>query len=98
MRYWSYLYCQYKMKIKLRDQMAAYRKRTGQPLTYADLADRTGLSRFSLESLGTRSSYNTTLDTIERICRALGCTPADLLELDADAPPVPKDAHGRSKG
>jgi putative transcriptional regulator len=79
------------MKIKLREQMTAYRKRTGQPLTYAELAEQTGLSRFSLESLGTRSSYNATLDTIERICRALGCTPADLLELDPKAPAVPKD-------
>jgi putative transcriptional regulator len=80
------------MRIKLREQMAAYRERTGQPLTYGELADRTGLSRFSLESLATRSSYNTTLDTIERICRALECAPADLLELDPELGSVRKDA------
>jgi DNA-binding Xre family transcriptional regulator len=45
------------------------------------LAERTGLSRFSLESLATRESYNTTLDTVERICIALACEPGDLLEL-----------------
>lgn len=76
------LYCQYKMKIKLREQMAAYRARTGEALTYAQLAERTGLSRASLESLGTRSSYNATLATIERICRALECTPGELLEIE----------------
>ena len=70
------------MKVKLREQMIAYRGRTGEALTYATLAERTGLSRFSLESLGTRETYNATLDTVERICRALGCEPGDLLELD----------------
>ena len=69
------------MKVRLREQMIAYRERTGEPLTYAMLAERTGLSRFSLESLGTRESYNTTLDTVERICVALGCAPGELLEL-----------------
>ena len=74
------------MKVRLREQMVAYRERTGEPLTYAMLAERTGLSRFSLESLGTRESYNTTLDTVERICLALGCAPGELLELgDAKA-------------
>lgn len=62
--------------------MIAYRERTGEALTYAMLAERTGLSRFALESLGTRDSYNTTLDTVERICLALSCAPGDLLELE----------------
>lgn len=64
--------------------MVAYRERTGEALTYAELAARTGLSRFSLESLATRPTYNATLDTVERICLALGCTPGDLLELDSE--------------
>lgn len=71
------------MKVRLREQMVAFRHRTGEAMTYADLAERTGLSRFSLESLGTRPSYNATLDTIERVCLALGCEPGDLLELEA---------------
>jgi DNA-binding Xre family transcriptional regulator len=71
------------MKVRLREQMVAYRERTGEVLTYALLAERTGLSRFSLESLGTRESYNATLDTVERVCLALGCAPGDLLELDS---------------
>jgi DNA-binding Xre family transcriptional regulator len=70
------------MRVKLREQMVAYRQRTGEPLTYAQLAERTGLSRFSLESLGTRPSYNATLETIERICIALGCEPGDLLVIE----------------
>jgi DNA-binding Xre family transcriptional regulator len=70
------------MKVMLREQMDAYRRRTGEPLTYAQLASRTGLSRSALESLGTRSSYNACLDVIERICLALGCAPGELLVLE----------------
>lgn len=73
------------MRVRLREQMTAYRERTGEALTYAILAERTGLSRFSLESLATRESYNTTLDTVERICIALACEPGDLLELSPAA-------------
>jgi DNA-binding Xre family transcriptional regulator len=83
--YQAELYCQYKMKIRLREQMAAYRQRTGEALTYAQLAERTGLSRASLESLGTRPSYNATLATIEKICHALECSPGNLLDLDHPA-------------
>ena len=41
--------------------------------------------RASLESLGTRPSYNATLATIEKICHALECSPGDLLDLDHPA-------------
>ena len=70
------------MKVRLKEQMDAYRRRTGEPMTYAVLASRAGLSRASLESLATRPGYNATLATIERICIALGCTPGELLELE----------------
>jgi DNA-binding Xre family transcriptional regulator len=70
------------MKVLLREQMEAYRRRTGEALTYGKLAERTGISRSSLESLATRPTYNATLATIERICKALQCTPGDLLEVE----------------
>jgi putative transcriptional regulator len=73
------------IKVRLKEQMEAYRHRTGEPLTYADLAERTGLSRPTLESLATRANYNTTLSAIDRICAALGCTPGDLLTLEAES-------------
>jgi len=53
-------------------------------MTYELLAERTGLSRATLESLASRPSYNTRLSTIEKICKALGCQPGDLLELAQD--------------
>ena len=69
------------IRVKLREAMEDYRQRTGKRMTYELLSERTGLSRATLESLASRESYNTTLSTIEKLCSALGCEPADLLEL-----------------
>ncbi|UJB68547.1 helix-turn-helix transcriptional regulator [Acaryochloris sp. 'Moss Beach'] len=67
--------------IKLREVMANYRQKTGERLTYEILAKKTGLSKATLESLASRNSYNPRLSTIEQLCRALKCTPGELLEL-----------------
>lgn len=61
--------------------MELHRVKTGQRLTYEDLAATCGLSVATLQSLGARSAYNTRLSTICRLCVALDCTPGDLLEL-----------------
>ena len=68
------------IEVKLRKAMETYRRRTGERLTYQSLAERTGLARATLESIATREDYNASLSTIDKICRALGCTPAELLE------------------
>lgn len=70
------------LKLRLREVMDAYRLRTGTRLTYDTLAQLSGLSIATIQSLAARPSYNTTLSTIERLCRALGCQPGELLELD----------------
>jgi len=67
--------------VKLREAMEAYRRRTGIRVTYDVLAERTGISVATLQSLAARPEYNTRLSTIEKICRALECSPGDLLEL-----------------
>ena len=61
--------------------MSDYRRRTGERMTYEILANKTGLSKATLESLASRGNYNTRLSTIEKLCTALGCTPGDLLVL-----------------
>jgi putative transcriptional regulator len=71
------------MLVKLREAMEAYRRETGERLTYETLAARSGLSKATLQSLASRPSYNARLSTIERLCRALGCAPGELLALDA---------------
>ncbi|WP_367619319.1 helix-turn-helix domain-containing protein [Paraburkholderia sp. SEWSISQ10-3 4] len=66
--------------------MEAYRKRSGQRLTYEAIAERTGISVATLQSLAARPEYNTRLSTVEKLCRVLECSPGDLLELrDPDA-------------
>lgn len=66
--------------------MESHRRRTGERMTYERLAKLTGLSRQTLESLASRPGYNSTLDTIAKLCRALGCQPGDLLVLESDGP------------
>ena len=69
--------------VKLRQAMSGYARRTGERMTYERLSQRTGIARATLEAIGSRPEYNTTLDTIERICRALDCDLVDLLEFRA---------------
>ena len=66
--------------IKLREAIAVFEKRTGTTLSYAELAERTGLARATIEALGSRSNYNTTLTTIDKLCQTLECGLSDLLE------------------
>ncbi len=70
------------IEIRLRAAMAAYRRRTGLRLTYKNLAEMTGLSQSTIESIATRPQYNASLHTIGRLCAALGCTPGELLSVN----------------
>ena len=69
------------IRVKLRKAMEAYRRRTGVRLTYSILSKRTAISVDTLQSIAARPEYNTRLSTIERLCRALECTPGELLEM-----------------
>ena len=79
--------------IKLREAMLAYRRRTGERMTYAILAERTGLAEGTLHNMGSHRKYNATLATIAKICRALEVSPGDLLEVVDDPP----DAKPKTK-
>jgi DNA-binding Xre family transcriptional regulator len=69
------------IRLNLREALQEHRRKTGERLTYHALAERTGLSVDTLQSLAARPSYNTRLSTVEKICRVLNCLPGDLLEL-----------------
>ncbi len=77
--------------IRLREAMEAYKRRSGQRVTYEILAEMTGIAKGTLHHIGSRDDYNATLATLEKICRALDVTPGDLLEM-IDNPPKPKRA------
>ena len=72
--------------IKLREAMEAYHRRTGQRITYPEIAEMTGLSENTVEVIGGKLGYVTTTKTIEKLCRALGTTPCELLEMIDDPP------------
>lgn len=69
--------------VRLKEMMEAHRQRTGERLTYQELADRIGIARTTLESIASRSDYNAGLRTIARLCAALECTPGELLSLQS---------------
>lgn len=88
------LYRQYKVstfmiRVRLREAMERHHVRTGERITFERLAQLTGLSRQTLESLSSRPGYNTTLGTIAKLCQTLDCQPGDLLILDPDQPNGP---------
>jgi DNA-binding Xre family transcriptional regulator len=70
--------------VRLKDAIDRYAARTDTRLTYEALAERTGLSRATIESIATRATYNASLETIAKLCLALDCAPEDLLELRRD--------------
>ena len=70
--------------IHLRRALDAYEAKTGERLTHDELAIRTGLARTTLDSIASRRGYNTSLKTIERICKVLRCEPHDILEMTSE--------------
>ncbi len=66
--------------------MQAYKRRTGERMTYEILGEHTGIAVGTLQNMGSRPYYNTTLTTLAKICDALDVTPGNLLELIPDPP------------
>ena len=79
------------IRVRLREAMETHSQRTGKRITFERLAQLTGLSRQTLESLSSRPGYNTTLGTIAKLCQALNCQPSDLLILEPDHPNGPQN-------
>ena len=68
------------LRIRLRECLALYKTRTGKRLSHVELARKAKLSKATIDSIASRQSYNATMQTIERLCGALGVGPAELLE------------------
>jgi len=83
--------------IKLREAMEAYRRRTGERLTYEKLAVQTGIAKQTLHTIGSRDDYNATLELIEKLCRALEVSPGDLLEVIDDPPKAKRTTKKRRR-
>jgi DNA-binding Xre family transcriptional regulator len=68
-------------RVKLREMMKLYEKKTGRRLTYGAISAVTGISPETLQSIATRRDYNPTLSTIETLCRTLECSIDQLVEV-----------------
>ena len=92
----------YRIVVKLREAMLAFKRRTGGKMTYKILAERTGLAAGTLHNMGSKPRYAPGLATLAKICVALNATPGDLLELVEDLPglepePSPKKTKKKKK-
>ena len=83
--------------IKLREAMEAYKRSSGERMTYDILAEKTGMGHGTLRTIGSRDDYNATLATLEKLCWALDVTPADLLELIDDRPKPKRKRSAKKK-
>lgn len=63
------------------DVMLARRKMKAK-----DLAERVGITEANLSLLRTGKVKGVRFETLAKICEALGCRPADLLDIDEGAP------------
>ena len=66
------------IRIRLAETLAKKR------LSIVELSDRTGISVRDLEVLRDQSAMALRLKTLDSLCKALGCTPGDLLEYGQD--------------
>ena len=73
------------IRVRLKEALDRHAQRSGRRLTYGELASLAGIAPATVESLATRRGYNATLKTLARLCVALRCSPAELLELEAPA-------------
>jgi putative transcriptional regulator len=67
------------IEVKLRSAMVIYGQKHGVKLTYQQLAEMTGISKATLEAIGSRPDYNTTLAMVDILCKNLNCSISDLL-------------------
>ena len=84
--------------IQLREAMKAYKRQHGNKFTYVTLGKATGISPATLDAIENRTDYNTTIDTLDKICRELKTTPYDIIVFDpTKAQPIDRKAGGRKK-
>jgi len=72
------------IKIKLK-QLLADRAFQGERTTLIELAEKTGISRSTLNRIANIPGYSTTTEHLDKICKALNCELHDLTEFVPDS-------------
>ncbi len=76
--------------------MKVYKNKYDTKLTYATLAKAAGVAPSTLDAIENRDEYNTTIGTLDKICRALKTTPSDILLYDPSKPQESGKKRGKS--
>ena len=73
------------IRYRLRELMAEFQFKTGNRLTFDEIAKETGIHRTTLSKIANQRSYNTTTDNIDRLCNFFKCRVGDLMEYVEDS-------------
>lgn len=68
------------IRVLLKQMLDEKEFREGRKITLGEVSRQTGISTATLTRVANRPGYNTNTDTIDRLCRYLECTPAELLQ------------------
>jgi DNA-binding Xre family transcriptional regulator len=68
------------IRVRLREAIEQHQRATGEKVTYSSLARATGLSRSTIEAIGSRAGYQPSLYVIDQLCGVLRCELSELLE------------------
>jgi putative transcriptional regulator len=72
------------IRIRLRQRLDDKTFKERRRITLNEVSKQTGISRPTLTRIINTPGYNTNTDTIDALCRSLGCTPGELLEYVGD--------------
>ncbi|EFK06820.1 conserved hypothetical protein [delta proteobacterium NaphS2] len=58
----------------------------GRKITYANIAEATGISKITLSRMASKRGYNAGADIIEKLCIYFNTTPDELMTIIPDPP------------
>lgn len=68
------------IRIRLRELLEKKRVAERRRITLNEVAEKTGISRTTLNRVANIPGYNTNTDTIDALCKYFECEPSELLE------------------
>ena len=84
--------------IRLKKAMEDYKIAKGlRTFTYGDVSKLSGIPYDTVQAIGNRNVYSPTFYTLDKLCRALNTSPADILYFDPSKP-HPKRAKRPTRG
>ena len=72
------------IRFRIRERMADKSFRTGQRVTLEAVSKDTGIHRATLSKIASQRAYNTTTDNLDKLCRYLECSWAEIADYVPD--------------